>query len=282
MTEKIKFAEQLSSVPENLWRPLFDLLIQSQLSLESWTPAMAPAIYKQLEHPNWAPWLEASTTTIAERATVFPAGQLVIKDGETFLASLSMNQINWDGNPATLPNWDQVAGVDTTNYSETYQAAGNTLVMMSMNVALESKGQQLPTKMIEYVKLLAQELGVAYVIGSFRPSGYGLAKKQTGFQLPFWEYCTTLQTDSQKPVDPWLRSLWWNGMQLMQEDPQAMQVSISLADFNQYRLSFKPEAWVEIQPGVWECEEVGTWVVVAETATYKESNVWGIIPLTGV
>lgn len=279
MTEKIKPFEQFSSLPESFWLPLFELLQQSQLSIESWTPEMATELYEQLEHPNWAPWLEASTETIAGRATVFPNGQLLIKEGEAMVASLSMNQIYWDGNPASLPTWDQVAGESVTDYSETYQSQGNTLVLMSMNVAPKSKGKQLPAKMIEYVKLLARELKVNHVIGSFRPSNYGVAKKQFGFELPFWEYATMKQPGSEKPVDPWLRSLWWQGMQMLQEDPVAMQIEVPIIEFQTYQHSYKPESWVEVKPGLWECEEVGMWTVGADTALYKESNVWGIIPL---
>jgi len=279
MTEKTKPYEQFSALPTNLWLPLTELLQQSKLSIESWTPQMAEEIYSQLEHPNWAPWLEASKSTIASRAATFPRGQLVMKDNGIMVASLSMNRIHWDGNPATLPNWDQVAGLQTTDYSETYQPTGNTLVMMSMNVAPEAKGKQLPTKMIEHVKLLTHALNVEYLIGSFRPSGYGIAKKNNAFNLPFWNYCTSTQAGTEKPIDPWLRSLWWNGMQMIQEDRLAMQVGIPLSEFESYKKSYKPESWVEVIPGVWECEEVGSWIIGAEEAVYKESNVWGSIPL---
>lgn len=279
MTEKMTAFEQFHTLPETVWLPLLELLLQSQLTIENWSPEMAAEIYAQLEHPNWAPWLEASQATIAGRAVVFPQGQLLIKDEGQYAASLSMNQINWNGNPDSLPSWDEVAGLHTTDYSETYQAQGNTLVLMSMNVAPESKGKQLPTKMIEYVKLLAQELGIEHVIGSFRPSGYGVAKHQAGFNLPFWEYCQMTQSSLGKPVDPWLRSLWWNGMHMIKEDPLAMQVTVPLPEFMDYQHSYKPTNWTEIQPGVWECEEVGSWTVGAEMATYQESNVWGVIPL---
>jgi hypothetical protein len=287
--EHMTVFEQMTTVPQEVWLPLHELLLQSGLSIETWQPQDAAAIYDQVEHPNWAPWLEASRTTIEGRAKVFPKGQLMITDiGEdgqkVILATLSMNQIHWNGDVTQLPNWDTVVGVHTTDYSETYQPAGNTLVMMSMNVAPDAKGKQLPTKLIEYVKLLAQELGIEHVIGSFRPSGYGAAKlkhlNEHGESLPFWEYCTMQQELSGKPVDPWLRSLSWNGMQMLKEDNQAMVVTVPLAEFQHYQQSFKPELWQEVQPGVWECGEVGTWTVneAAGTATYQESNVWGVVP----
>lgn len=100
----------------------------------NWTPHDAEKIFDILEKPNWAPWLAASKESIEGRSLVFPKGQLVIKsiDG-TPIASLSTNQIYWDGKVETLPTWDDVAGEPTT-YEKTYDPNGNALVMMSMNV----------------------------------------------------------------------------------------------------------------------------------------------------
>lgn len=255
--------------------------INTQLvAVENWTPEQAQEIYNTLEHPNWAPWLEASEQTIAERAMVFPEGQLLISEGSQLLASLSMNQINWDGNSNTLPSWDVVAGLNTTNYSETFQPHGNTLVLMSMNVSAEAKGKQLPTHMIQYVKQLAGNLGIEHLVGSFRPTGYGEKKREFNFNLPFWDYCQMTKDNTDKPIDPWLRSLSWNGMKMIKEDPQAMVVPVSLEEFNQYKEQYKPNDWLEIKPNVWECGEVGNWVVDMDKATYTESNVWGMLPLT--
>ena len=73
-------------------------------------PEWAQSIYMVLERPNWAPWLAASADTLGRRAEVFPEGQLVImRNDEVLMASLSMNRINWDGNPDALPSWDDVA-----------------------------------------------------------------------------------------------------------------------------------------------------------------------------
>jgi len=238
-------------------------------------------MYDVLEHPNWAPWLEASAQTLAGRAAVFPAGQLVMKDLQGhYAASLSLNQINWDGVVAHLPSWDDVAG-DPTNYSKTYIPNGNTLVLLSMNIAPSYKGLQLPSKMLDAAKNLTKSLGVMHLIGSFRPSGYGEIKK--GMQgLDFETYCLLKQNGSKKPLDPWLRSLWWNGMTMLAVDEKAMTVPVSIGEFEEYKHTYKPDAWFEIKPGIWECGEVGQWTVNKESgiATYQESNVWGSLPLT--
>lgn len=255
--------------------------LSTGISIAPWLPEDAAMIYSVLEKPNWAPWLEASEVTLAARSLVFPFGQLVMKSGDgDYMASVSVNQIHWDGNPNSLPTWDDVAG-DPTDYSATYNPNGNTLVLMSMNVASHHKGEKLPSKMILAVQKVGAYLGVEHIIGSFRPSGYGQAKKEHAYNLDFWRYCNTKQ-DSGKPVDPWLRSLAWNGMTLMAPDYHAMTVTVGLGQFEQYRNTYQPDKWANLDLVTWECGEVGKWVIDPDykEAKYRESNVWGRIPTT--
>jgi GNAT superfamily N-acetyltransferase len=253
----------------------------SQFIIESWKPEEAEELFAVLEEPNWAPWLAASSETLAGRAQVFPAGQLVMRDGVgSILASLSLNQINWDGNPQTLPTWDEVAG-DPTDYSMTYIPDGNTLVLLSMNVHPDYQGQRLPSKMIDTATDLAKQLNVQHLIGSFRPSDYGMVKQGLGNDLDFWEYCLMKRSNSSKPVDHWLGSLWHMGMKMMAVDDKAMVVVVNAQEFEGYKTAYQPSLWKEVESQVWECGEVGHWVVDANTglAIYQESNVWGSLPL---
>lgn len=250
-------------------------------AIMSWKPYEASAVYTELEHPNWAPWLEASIQTLAGRANTFPEGQLVMKNGLGMkFASLSLNQIDWDGNSAHLPSWDQVAG-EPTDYSQTYKHDGNTLVLMSMNVAPGHHGEQLPSLMIDQTVALAKQLGVEHIIGSFRPSGYGKAKKDHGFDLNFASYISMKKDGTDKPLDPWIRSLSWKGMQMLAVDDHAMVVEVPLSEFAWYQQSYHPSQWEKTKAGLWECGEVGSWSVDthAGKATYQESNVWGMVPI---
>lgn len=198
-----------------------------------------------------------------------------------YLASLSMNQIDWDGDIDHLPSWDDVAG-DPTDYSQTYNPHGNTLALMSMNVEPAHHGLQLPSKMIDATMIIAQDLGVSHLLGSFRPSGYGQAKKEHGYNLDFTDYTMNMrQPGSDKPIDPWLRSLWWKGMEMLKVDNHAMTVHVAMDHFYHYQQTYKPESWQMIEPRVWECGEVGKWNVdlFNGVATYQESNVWGALPI---
>lgn len=198
-----------------------------------------------------------------------------------YAASLSLNQINWDGIANHLPSWDDVAG-DPTDYSKTYVPEGNTLVLLSMNVNQAFKGDHLPSKMIKEATKLAQHLGASYLIGSFRPSGYGYIKKGMGYDIEFSTYCQLKRVGSDKPVDAWLGSLWHVGMKMLKEDEKAMTVEVPYHEFLSYKSIYHKGQWEEVKQGVWECGEVGSWTINPDTriATYQESNMWGILPLT--
>ena len=273
----------------------FESLSEQKLQIAHWNQVHPELIYTQLEHPNWAPWLEASAESINGRATFFPEGQLLILDeaGDP-IASLSTNRIQWDGNPETLPTWDDIAG-DPSDYSQTYDPNGNTLVLMSMNVHPSQKGKQMPAKLVQQVQIMAHELGITHLIGSFRPSDFGTYKKNVGQNISFWEYATNMKTNRVDtdgtlgkagesialPIDGWLRSLAWLGMTPVKEDTTAMTVTVPINEFYEYQHNYHPESWWQDKSGLWHCSEVGSWYIdtQANTATYRESNLYGQLPL---
>lgn len=252
-------------------------------TIERWTPESALEIYQTMEIYNWAPWLAASPESLAGRAQVFPEGQLLLRGpNKELLASLSTNRVSWDGNKSNLASWDEVAG-DPTTYEKTFQQDGNALVLMSMNVNPEYKKNGLATALVKEVQDLARELGVEYLIGSFRPSEFGNYKAKNG-SMPFEQYInmTTTKPEGLLPYDAWIRSLTRNGMKPLKVDKHAMCVTVDLAEFEELKTQHKPECWKQISENTWECGEVGEWIIDQEhiCATYIESNLWGILPGT--
>lgn len=245
-------------------------------TLRYWKPEDANEIYNQVEKLNWAPWLSASPATLAGRAKVFPEGHLIMKDpkDDKILATLSTNRINWNGDLSQLPNWDGVAG-EPTDYSSTYDPEGNTLVLMSMNVNPEFQGAGVARQMIELIKQQAKDLGATHLIGSFRPNQFGKFKAEgDNWKVDFEEYCKLNREDGW-PIDGWLRSLTKNGMEPLVVDREAMTVTSSLDEFEDYKSHYNPDNWKEVAQGIWECGEVGQWTVNEGQAVYKECNLWG-------
>lgn len=243
-------------------------------------PSEAAFVHRELEAPNWAPWLRYSPREIARQSAVFPLGQLVMKSASgRYVASLSANRFQWDGDPGTLPTWDSLAG-SRRDYRETFQPDGNALVLMSMNVAPAFKGLACPSIMLDVVAQMARVQGITALLGPFRPSGFGQAKRQLGHRLDLWTYCRMKQPGGERPLDPWLRTLSWCGMRLLRVCQAAMTVTRCRRELDALRLTHRPDLWREVEPGRWECGEVGTWTVTGNRASYVEDNVWGELPLS--
>lgn len=254
-----------------------------QCTIEQWNPESAIEIYQTMEQHNWAPWLAASPDSLIGRSRVFPEGQLLLRGPNNEpLASISTNRTSWNGQTINLPSWDEVAGEPTT-YEATYQNNGNALILMSMNVNPKYKKNGLATTLVKEVQELTEELGVEYLIGSFRPSEFGKFKAEKG-PIPFADYISMKaeKADGLVPLDAWIRSLTRNGMQPLKIDEHAMCVTIDLLEFEELKKTYKPECWKESSSDIWECGEVGQWQInlITGTATYIESNLWGILPGT--
>lgn len=280
-----------------------EAILQTNLTepiMNNWTPQLAYEIHSQLEIPNWAPWLAASVDSIAGRPLVFEAGQILLSDPETKapIASISTNQISWDGNPETLPSWDDIAG-DPTTYEQTYSPGGNTLVLMSANVHPDYQGKGFGSQLIKYVLETAQEIStIEHVIGSFRPTGYGPYKAANYDAVPTFEEYAAMPapTDKVKPIDtaidwsawgehvpydPWFRNLARNGMSPLKVDHTAMVVNITAQEFYHHQQTYKTDQWQQLPNGNWLCGEVGEFHPQEDgTFTYIEANLWGKLPFT--
>lgn len=118
-------------------------------------------------------------------------------------------------------------------------------------------------------------------MGSFRPSQFGKYKAQPGkWNTSFEEYCEMRRSDN-LPIDNWLRSLVRNGMQPLAVDKNAMTVEMPINEFQELINNYNVGMWKEVATDIWECGEVGRWIIIKneDKAIYKESNLWGHIPL---
>jgi len=243
-----------------------------------WKPEDAHPIFEILEKPNWAPWLAASEDSIKGRSIIFPQGQLMLKSKEGLpIASLSTNRVEWNGDMVTLQSWDDYAG-DPTTFENTFCTKGNTQILMSMNVHPEYQGLGLARILMDAVKTRAKELGILFLVGSFRPNQFGEFKSiNDNWKVDFETYSKMLRPDG-LPIDSWLRNLIRNGMKALIVDKKAMTVETSIEEFTKYQSVYNIGKWKEVTPNTWECREVGQWTIKGNTAIYQECNLWGKIP----
>lgn len=252
--------------------------IKKRHHIGPWRAKDVPHIHKHIEKPTWAPWLAFSKKGMHEMRKIFSEGQLVVKNKKGLpLAYISTNRINWNGKIETLPTWDEVAGnqVGLATYGNTYQNQGNTLVIMCISVHPKHQGKYLPAVLVDEIKLLAQKLNIDHVISPFRPTNYGL-HKQENKNAVFKEYCLMTRDDG-LPVDAWLRNMVRNGMEPLMVRDNSLVVTVPRSEFEMYKKKYKKNLWNEIAPNVWECGEVGIWIVNEEKAIYQEPELWGKI-----
>src|SRR3989344_5161238 len=244
-----------------------------------WNKQNIHAIYTYLEKPHWAPWLSFSEKGMKDMSLVFPEGQLVVEDKKGLpLAYASVNRVRWDDTVDTLPTWDEIAGdqVEQASYKNTYISKRNTLVIMCLTVHSMHQGKYLSAILIDEIKILARKLKVKHIISPFRPSAYGLYKQKHN-DPGFKEYCRMIREDG-LPIDTWLRILIRNGMKPLVVRDNSLVVEVSKAKFKKFRSSYNQGCWKELSPNIWECGEVGQWLIRGKKAVYKEPELFGKIP----
>lgn len=251
-------------------------------------------VHTSLEQPAWVPWLRFSEAEMRSLATTFPEGQIVEVDSDGRpTAALSTVRIAWDGDPARLGSWDEVAG-RTSSIAAAHDPTGSTLVLLSVSVRPDRLGEGLASTLVDRARALARDRGLDHVISPFRPSGFGVAKT-AGTAISFAEHCSRTRPDG-LPVDPWLRVLRRKGMHPLKVAPAAMVVSATVAEVERWRAE-SPDRWRRVDSTVtfadgigrpdgerieiWECGETGTWYldVGDDRATYIEDNLWGEVPI---
>lgn len=249
--------------------------------ISKWTKIDPPDLYT-LEEKTWAPWLRKPQKNFETITKIFSDGQRKITNTKgDVIAMVSTNRINWDGNIATLPTWDSVAGgsIELGDFSETYVNDGNTLDIMSISVDPEMQGKGLATILFREVLNMAEYFGVEHLICSFRPCGYGKFKLQSGNNpVSFTEYCGLTKEDG-LPWDPWLRIATRYGMVPLRIEKAAITVEVSKSTFEEYKQTYNKNNWSLNSEGKWECGEAGTWTVNGDKAIYSEPNLWSELPI---
>jgi GNAT superfamily N-acetyltransferase len=170
-----------------------------------------------------------------------------------------------------------------TKFRRTYLRGSNCIVLLAMLVQPDYRGRQIATRFIQFLKDVAARHGYRSLLGPFRPSGYGRYKEQTrkahSAEL-FHDYCYATGPEG-FPIDPWLRTLVQNGMNVLRPELRSMQVTRNLRAFEILRKTYRPSRWYRTSEHTWECGQTPTWYTnpFNETVTSVEPNLWGVIPV---
>jgi predicted GNAT family acetyltransferase len=255
-------------------------IVNPGVRVVNWHELDIARLSREVESKSWAPFLAAPEQVLRERSRVNPEGQiaLVASDG-TILAGLSTNRVMLNSDLSTLTTWNDVVGKRHT-YEETYNPNGNAIVLISINIPPEHRGQGFAELMIDEALKLPSRLGILDFIGSFfRPLQYGSHKLDSG-QDDFTAYCKMEVERKGKmvPRDPWLRILKSKGANFIKPVSDAVTLFLPLEEFRELKATFNPSIWRSIN-GKWECGECGSWTEneTLKIATYTEPNIFGLL-----
>lgn len=162
-------------------------------------------------------------------------------------------------------------------------SGANCIVLIGMTVDPAYQSMNIPSLLFSSVKGAARRLGMKYIVAPFRPNAYGQYKAErraahsTGL---FDEYCTA-RNEHGLPRDPWMRTVSRQGVDFVRIEPRSFRVARSMARFEEFRRTFKPESWYSPTPDVWECGETPTWYVdrCKGEVVSVEPNIWGVIQI---
>jgi len=168
-----------------------------------------------------------------------------------------------------------------TQFRKHKLSGANCIVLIALTVDPDYRNMKLPSLLLSAVTETAHRLGMAYVMGPFRPSNYGTfkAKRRAAHShLLFEEYCS-LKNDEGLPIDPWLRTVARHHVEFLRLDPRSFQVPGSIEQFERFRQNYKPGHWYSPSLDVWECGETPTWYVdrCKKQVLSVEPNIWGMI-----
>lgn len=212
-------------------------------------------------------------------------------EGGGLLGHLYSAPMRWDGDPGSLPGYEEVHGLLWRQLAAPVtglldgRGRADTLVLQAVLVDPAARGRGVSAALIREAQRRCARRGRRRIISPFRPSGYGRFKRETGrvhSEETFRAYCG-LTDSSGAPVDPWLRSLARSGARFLKPELRSVRRPRSMEYFESFRRRFRPGEWVEVAAGVWECGEVATWVVEASRRRVwlLEPNLWGELPVRG-
>ncbi|MBU8934545.1 MAG: GNAT family N-acetyltransferase [candidate division Zixibacteria bacterium] len=197
----------------------------------------------------------------------FPEYQFSLLDQDTqkVIAAGNCIPLAWDGDPSQLPDkgWDWALAQGVDDLANGRQP--HTLCALQIMVAGSHRGKKLSSQIIEIMKKIGSDNGLKRLIAPVRPnfkSRYPLTSMNNYIK---WENSHGL------PFDPWLRVHFRMGAEIINVCPQAMHISGSITQWEQWTEMPLPESGRYIIPGALVPVEIDR---NADTGIYVEPNVW--------
>ena len=202
----------------------------------------------------------------ARLATELAGFQALLVDREKDeLAALGVSiPFAWDGTPAGLPaGWDAVVEQGVGDLDEGRRPTA--LSALSVTVAPERRGQGLSRLVVQGLKAAAARAGLGTLLAPVRPSG------KSAYPLtPMERYMRWARPDG-APFDPWLRTHWRLGGEVLGVCPASMEITAEVATWEAWTGLAFPETGPYVVPGALVPVAIDR---ERDLGRYLEPNVW--------
>jgi hypothetical protein len=171
--------------------------------------------------------------------------------------------LRWDGTLADLP-----AGIDAAGLRAVAERSEPTAVSaLAAEVEADQQGRGLSPVVIEAMAAVARSAGLSPLIAPVRPSW-----KDRYPLIPIAAYSAWRRADG-LPFDPWMRVHARLGAAVLRPEPQSMQISAPVADWEAWTGLLLPEPGQYVFPG-----GLAPLTVADRMGEYWEPNVWMLHP----
>lgn len=248
-----------------------------------------------LEKSSLPPWLWGGSDAIIKHLKEFADGIVMVKkpNGDCIGALFAKKTLV---NNATdeFPPQNAIAGKTHYDYVK-HASEGNALIYTSVffNSDVDLADHYKPTRIVidlqngmkidDDIKFQGYALGTTnYYLHKYGKYAEFMWHWNSGNPLTWRKY--SVQRFSRpgggQVIDPVLNGFWNNSftqeMDFKRSFNDAINITVSIDQFNGYRLSYKPNTWKQIGENIWECFSEGLWYINSSKnmATYVEGRVW--------
>ncbi len=203
--------------------------------------------------------------------STFAEFQVYLFEGSRPVAVGHTVPLVWDGAPASLP--DSLAEILRRALSARGQGQRPTaLAALAVLVHPEQRGRGLSAEVLRAMLVLAGRRGLGALVAPVRPT------LKTRYPLaPMERYVRWTRGDG-GPLDPWLRTHWRLGAEVLRVAPRTLVIEGSVAEWEAWTEMLFPDSGPYVVPGALQPVVIDR---ERDQGRYEDPNVWMLHPIKG-
>jgi GNAT superfamily N-acetyltransferase len=190
--------------------------------------------------------------------------QLVVMEGLQTLAVGHTIPISWDGTPADLPG-SMAAILARAADDTTGGRRPSALAALAAIVAPKHRGKGVSTILLRAMRALAGATRLSSMLAPVRPT-----MKERYPLAPMERYVRWTREDG-GPIDPWLRTHWRLGAEIVRVIPRAMVIAGTVAEWEDWTAMRFPDSGEYVVPGALQPVRIDR---DRDEGRYEDPNVW--------